>query len=149
MRNIFFSLVLSSITPFIVKGQNMTIYKSKVSVSETTAKIESIIKKKGLIYFETVSHGDIAKDRDIDLEATNVILFEDPVLSSELIVCERTVALDLPLKIMIWEEHGDVYIGYIDPQLMRRRFLINGCNESLNQMTSLMLRIINESLRDN
>ena len=128
--------------------QNLTVYRAKKSVSATTQRIVSIIKDKDLIFFETVSHDQIAEDRGIDIDHTNVILFEDPDLTSNLILCEQTAALDLPLKILVWEENEDVYIGYIDPQLMRRRFLIDGCDETLKEMTGLVVRIINEALKE-
>ena len=132
-----------------LQSQNLTVFQSKYSVKESTERIISIIKKKNLVYFETVAHDEIAKSRGIKINPTKIILFEDSEFTSNLISCEQTVALDLPLKIMVWEESGDVYIGYIDPLLMRRRFLIKGCAETLTSMSSLMNRIVNESLRTN
>ncbi|MBV6644430.1 MAG: DUF302 domain-containing protein [Cyclobacteriaceae bacterium] len=128
-------------------AQNITVYKSYMDVPRTTDKIVDIIKEKGLIFFETVSHDEIAKERGITIHDTKVILFEDPNLTTELIQCEQTAALDLPLKIMVWEENEDVYIGYIDPQLMKKRFLIGECNETLSKMTGLIVRIVNEAIR--
>ncbi len=139
-------LGLLSFSPAL--AQNLTVYKAKASVPETVKKIVSIIESKDLIFFETVSHELIAEDRGIKIAPTEIILFEDPDLTTQLIMCEQTAALDLPLKIMVWEEHEDVYIGYIDPQLMRRRFLIDGCNETLSKMTALVVRVVNEALRE-
>jgi uncharacterized protein (DUF302 family) len=127
----------------------MTVYRSKTSVEETTNNLISLIKQKELKFFEVVSHQDIAIERGAEIDPTNVILFEDAVLSSALIQCEQTSALDLPLKIMVWEEHEDVYIGYFDPMLMRRKYLIDGCDETLKKMSGVISRLINESLRMN
>ncbi len=133
----------------LANSQNLTVYKARGSVQETVQKIVGIIQEKDLIYFETVSHEVIAEDQGIKIDPTEIILFEDPNLTTELIMCEQTAALDLPLKIMVWEENQDVYIGFIDPQLMRRRFLIDGCEETLSRMTALIVRVVNESLRQN
>lgn len=129
-------------------GQNMTVYRSDASVAQTTEVLLKTIKAKQLRYFETVAHHEIAAERSAEVSPTNVIIFEDAELSTKLITCEQTSALDLPLKIMIWEEHGDVYIGYFDPILMRRKFLIDGCDEVLKAMSGMMARLVNESLRD-
>ncbi|MFY0686823.1 MAG: DUF302 domain-containing protein [Cyclobacteriaceae bacterium] len=147
MSRISIFILLFTIGASYCSAQNLTVYRSKVSVQTTTDKLVEIIEKKNLIFFETVSHHAIASERGMDIDSTNVVLFEDPVLTSQLIGCSQTAALDLPMKIMVFEEHGDIYIGYVDPQLMRRRFLINGCHETLNQMTSLMVRVVNETLR--
>ena len=81
------------------------------------------------------------------IDSTNVILFEDPNLTSALITCEQTSALDLPLKVMVWMENEDVYIGFIDPAFMRKRFMIQDCPEVLEKMTALMVRVVNEAIR--
>ncbi|MFT5568432.1 MAG: hypothetical protein ACI9RP_000464 [Cyclobacteriaceae bacterium] len=134
---------------FFVSSQNMTVYRSKTSVEETTNNLISLIKQKELKLFEVVYHQDIAIERGTEIDTTNVILFEDVMLSSALILCEQTSALDLPLKIIVWEEHEDVYIGYFDPLLMRRKYLIDGCDETLKKMSGVISRLINESLRMN
>ncbi|MFT4736638.1 MAG: hypothetical protein ACI92W_000745 [Paraglaciecola sp.] len=134
---------------FFVSSQNMTVYRSKTSVEETTNNLISLIKQKELKLFEVVYHQDIAVERGTEIDTTNVILFEDVMLSSALILCEQTSALDLPLKIIVWEEHEDVYIGYFDPLLMRRKYLIDGCDETLKKMSGVISRLINESLRMN
>ncbi|MDH5608269.1 MAG: DUF302 domain-containing protein [Cyclobacteriaceae bacterium] len=136
---------MSGISP--VSAQNLTVYLSKISVEETTAKLENVIKSKDLLLFETVIHNKIAADRGVFMEPTHILLFEDPYLTSQLIACEKTAAYDLPLKIMVWEENDDTYIGYIDPIQMRRRFMIHGCEDTIDQMTALIVRIINETLK--
>lgn len=129
-------------------GQNMTVYKSKASVEATTQLLEKVIKSNGYKYFETVSHDQIAAMDGSPISPTKVILFEDTSLSSRIIQCEQTAALDLPIKILIWEESGDVYIGYFDPILMRRRFLIDGCDDALKQMSGMVSKVVNECLKN-
>jgi uncharacterized protein (DUF302 family) len=129
-------------------GQNLTIYKSDRTVDETTEKIVSLIKEEGLIFFEIVSHDQIAKERGDTLAPTKSILFEDPKLTTQLIKCQQTTALDLPLEILVWDEFGDVYIGFVDPKFMKKRFMIIGCDETLLELTRLMLRITNNSLKE-
>jgi uncharacterized protein (DUF302 family) len=132
----------------IGKAQALTVYQSKLNVEQTTEKIVDLIKEKDLIFFETVSHKKIAEQYGFSLAETNVILFEDPDLTTKLIQCEQTVALDLPLKIVVWEESDDVYIGYLDPLLMRRRFLVTGCDDALAEMSKMMVRLANETLKE-
>lgn len=139
--------ILLSFLAFMTYSQNMTIFRSNLGVAETTAKIEGIIETKGLKFFETVHHHEIAFENGYTIDSTNVILFEDPELTSALITCEQTSALDLPLKVMVWVENEDVYIGFIDPAFMRKRFMIQDCPETLQKMTALVVRVVNEAIR--
>ncbi|MFY0600835.1 MAG: DUF302 domain-containing protein [Cyclobacteriaceae bacterium] len=133
---------------FSVHAQNLTVYKSPRGVDETTEKIVSLIEEQNLIFFETVSHDKIAEERGKKISPTRSILFEDPDLTTTLISCQQTTALDLPLEILVWEEYGDVYIGFIDPKFMKKRFMILGCDETINAMTKLMVKLANDALRD-
>ena len=87
-------------------------------------------------------------DSGAAVDSLIVIAFEDPQLTEELLACEPTAALDLPQKIIVWSENGDVYIGFMDAYFMKRRFLIRDCEETIQAMTRLSLRIINETIRN-
>lgn len=146
MKNWFVSILLLAGT-YAVTGQTLSIYKSQKDVVRTTEIIEGIIKKKGLIFFETVSHDEIAKERGVTIPPMREILFEDGDLTTALIECQPTTALDLPLKILVWEEHGDVYLAYIDPQFMKKRFMLQGCEEIIDDMGKLLARLTIDATR--
>jgi uncharacterized protein (DUF302 family) len=127
--------------------QNLTIFKSEKSVDETASMIVNVIKEGDLIFFETVNHDEIASTRGVSMKATRSILFEDPDLTTTLINCQQTAALDLPLEILVWEENGDVYIGFIDPKFMVKRFMIQGCDEVIIELSRLMVRVTTDAMR--
>lgn len=141
-------LVLSFLILVELPAQNLTIYRSDNSVDSTVMKIVEVIKSKDLVYFETVSHDGIAKEKGAEIPPTRMILFEDPELMIQLIQCRQTTALDLPMKILVWEENQDVYIGFFDPKVMKKRFLLQGCEDILTEMSKLKIRIIAEVFKD-
>ena len=128
-------------------GQTLSVYKSEKSVDETTRILVEMIKSKGLVYFETVSHDEIASQRGVDINEMNEVLFEDADLTTALIKCQPTTALDLPLKIIVWEENGDVYLAYIDPEFMRKRFMLQDCDEILVNMGKTITRLTVDTMR--
>lgn len=130
-----------------VHGQQLTIYRSTKSVETTTQVLEDIIRQEGLIFFETVSHDQIAKTKGLNLPPTRSILFEEPTLITTLLQCQQTTALDLPLEIIVWEEEGDVFIGFMDPRLMTKKYLMNGCEETLDQLSKLMIKVAMNTIR--
>lgn len=131
----------------MVQAQSLTIYKSSLSVDATSEVIEGIIKRAGLVYFETVAHHEIAEEKGVTIDPMREILFEDGNLTTALIQCQPTTALDLPMKILVWEENGDVYIAYFDPKFMQRRFMLSGCEEIVDDMGRLLSRIVVDAMR--
>lgn len=131
-----------------LQAQNLSVYRSEKGIGETVNKIVEIIQTdENLIFFETVSHDSIANQRGLDLAPTRSILFEEPTLTTQLIACQQTAALDLPLEIIVWEEYGDVYIGFMDPKFMRRRFMIDGCEETIQALTSVITKVAMDAIR--
>ncbi len=131
-----------------VNAQNLTIFQSSASLEITVSKIEEVVDRMDLIRFETVVHETIAKNVGVNIDSTEVIFFEDPKLTTQLILCEQTAALDMPLRIMVWKEEGDTYMGYMDPNLLKRRFMIGDCDETLLRMSRLFVKIINDTKRE-
>lgn len=128
-------------------SQNLSIYKSKKGVEETTQALVRLIKERNLVFLETVSRDKIAKEKGIEIEPTNVVIFEDSELTSKLITCQQTTALDLPLKILIWEENEDVYIGFNNPLDMEKRYMLNDCHDTIESLSRLMIRLVTDVMR--
>lgn len=131
-----------------ISAQNLTVYKSAKTVDETVERIIEVIEKKKLVYFETVEHDKVAKNYGVEIPPTRMILFEDPNLMIELISCRQTTALDLPMKILVWEEDEDVYVGFFDPKVMKKRFMLHECDDIITSMSRLKVRVVNEALRE-
>ncbi len=129
-------------------SQQMTVYKSSLTVEETVDQLVAIIKKKKLVHFETVNHDSVAADYGVEIPPTRMILFGDPNLMIELVSCRQTTALDLPMKILVWKENDDVYIGFFDPKVMKKRFMLQECDDIISSMSRLKVRIVNEVLKE-
>ncbi|XOV94517.1 MAG: DUF302 domain-containing protein [Bacteroidota bacterium] len=128
-------------------GQNLSIYKSRRDVRETTLAIVKMIQDRGLQFLDTVSYENVARERGVDVGPTKVVTFDSSDLTNELITCQQTAALDLPLKILVWEENEDVYIGFINPTDMEKRFMLNNCTDTVDALNRLMIRLVTDVMR--
>ena len=143
--SLLFLLLLGTIK---VSAQTMTVYKSSWPVEETVDRIRDVIDEKQLVAFKTINHDELARQHGVEIPPTRVILFEEPSLMAELVSCRQTTAIDLPMKILVWEENEDVYIGFFDPKLMKKRFMFNECDDILASMSRILIRIVNEALKE-
>ena len=101
---------------------------SPYSVEETETRFKQILETRGLNLFATVDHAQNASGVDLELRPTRVVIFGNPKVGTPLMQCQQTIAIDLPQKVLIWEdEQGQVQLAYNDPQYLGGRHRLDGC----------------------
>lgn len=95
---------------------------SPYSVAETLQRVESILKEKGLTIFCRVDHSGEAEKAGLKMHPTQLILFGSPKGGTPVMVASPTIAIDLPLKALVWEDAGGkVRVSYNSPEYLRQR----------------------------
>ena len=113
--------------------------KSKYGARETADRLEKILAAKGLKIFSRISHSDNAAKAGLELRPTELIIFGDPKVGTLLMQCSQSVAIDLPLKMLVWEdENRQVWLSYNDLGYLKVRHNIQGCDEVIARMTSVL-----------
>ncbi|MGD1896552.1 MAG: DUF302 domain-containing protein [Phormidesmis sp.] len=110
--------------------------ESPYSVEETEQRFISILEERGLTVFTTVDHAQNAAGADLTLPPTRVVIFGNPKLGTPLMQCAQSIAIDLPQKMLIWEnENGEVTVAYNDPRYLGGRHQLGSCgNEGIQQI---------------
>ncbi|MEL6815470.1 MAG: DUF302 domain-containing protein [Cyanobacteria bacterium J06598_3] len=112
----------------------MVIKQSPHSVEETEARFVGILEEKGLTVFTTVDHAQNASGAGLALRPTRVVIFGNPKLGTPLMACGQSLAIDLPQKMLIWEdEDGQVQVGYNDPRYLGGRHQLGACGNEVIQ----------------
>jgi uncharacterized protein (DUF302 family) len=95
---------------------------SKNSVEQTVAKIETILAAKNVKLFLVVDHSGEAEKAGMKMPNTKLLIFGNPKGGTPLMLKSPTVALDLPLKILVAEDPaGKVWISYNAPDYLQKR----------------------------
>ena len=95
---------------------------SKNSVEQTVAKIETILAAKNVKLFTVVDHSGEAEKAGMKMPNTKLLIFGNPKAGTPLMLTSPTVALDLPLKILVAEDAaGKGWISYNAPDYLRKR----------------------------
>ena len=116
--------------------------KSAFSVAETADRMENVLNKKGMTIFKRIKHSEGAAKVGITLRETELIIFGNPKVGSPLMKCQQSVAIDLPQKALIWQDKKDkVWISYNDPQYLKKRHNIKGCEEVLSKVEKALAGI--------
>ncbi len=112
---------------------------SEFSVNETANHFENIISQKGLTQFARIDHAKNAAGVDLKLRATQLIVFGNPKVGTPLMQCSQLAALDLPQKALFWEdEAGKVWVTYNNPEYLKERHAIDGCEEVLGKIANVL-----------
>ena len=92
------------------------------SVDETLAKLQTILQAKGIAVFALVDHSGEAAKVGMKMRPTRLLIFGNPKGGTPLMLAAPSIALDLPLKILIWEDdQGKVWVSYNTPEYLAER----------------------------
>ena len=92
------------------------------SVDETLAKLQAILQAKGIAVFALVDHSGEAAKVGMKMPPTKLLIFGNPKGGTPLMLAAPSIAIDLPLKILIWEdEQGKVWVSYNTPEYLAER----------------------------
>jgi uncharacterized protein (DUF302 family) len=92
------------------------------SVEQTVEKLEAVLHAKGVKLFAVVDHSGEAKNAGMHMRPTKLLIFGNPKAGTPLMLASPSVAIDLPLKILVWEDtDGKVWISYNSPAYLQAR----------------------------
>jgi uncharacterized protein (DUF302 family) len=95
---------------------------SKHSVEQTLEALNDILKSKGVAVFALIDHSGEAEKVGLKMRPTKLLIFGNPKAGTPLMLASPSSAIDLPLKILIWEDgQGRVWLSYNSPEYLRER----------------------------
>lgn len=95
---------------------------SPYSFSETQKRPESVLQSKNLAVFARIDHSGEAEKIGMKMHPTQLIIFGSPKAGTPLMVASPTLAIDLPLKALVWEDAGGkVWISYNSAEYLKQR----------------------------
>jgi uncharacterized protein (DUF302 family) len=103
--------------------QNGLIHTSSpCPVAETLQRLRTIVESKGLTVFATIDHSGEAAKVGMQMRPTQVLIFGSPKAGTPLMLAAPTLAIDLPLKALVWEDaQGKVWITHNSPEYLQQR----------------------------
>jgi len=106
----------------MLKDEGIIDTPSHHSVDETVERLKKILEAKGVTLFALVDHSGEAEKVGMRMPPTKLLIFGNPKGGTPLMLAAPHSAIDLPLKILIWEDAlGKVWITYNSPQYLQAR----------------------------
>lgn len=96
--------------------------RSKHSVEETVQRIEAALEAKGVTLFALIDHSGEAERAGLRMLPAKLLIFGNPRVGTAWMVARPSMAIDLPLKMLVSEDgEGRVWISYDDPAFLQAR----------------------------
>lgn len=97
--------------------------KSPYTANESLDRFETLLSSKGITVFARIDQRAEALKAGLDLSPTELLIFGNPKAGTPLMAAFPLAALDLPLKLLAWEEPGvGTWLVYNDPAYLQERY---------------------------
>jgi len=109
--------------------EGMLSVPSPHDVATTIDRLEAVLEEKGMTVFARIDHASGAEKADLSLPPTELLVFGNPRVGTPLMNCSRSIAIDLPQKMLAWHEaSGETRLGWNDPLWLKERHATSGCD---------------------
>jgi uncharacterized protein (DUF302 family) len=117
---------------------------SSYSVDETMNRLESVLAQRGVRVFALIDHSGEAEKAGMKMPPTKLLIFGNPKGGTPLMLAAPTLAIDLPLKALVWEDKNKkVWVTYNSPEYLRDR---HGVPEDLIKNISVVGALVAQAM---
>jgi uncharacterized protein (DUF302 family) len=95
------------------------------SVPDTVNRLTEMVEGKGIKVFAVIDHSGEAERVGLKLRETKLVAFGSPKGGTPVMVAAPLAALDLPLKILVWDDDGQTRVSYTAPETLAARYDLN------------------------
>jgi uncharacterized protein (DUF302 family) len=103
-------------------ADGITTKRSPRSVPDTVARLAALIAAKGMKLFATIDQSAEARDAGLSLRQTTLVMFGSPAAGTPVMAASPLSALDLPLKVLIWDDGRQTNVTYYAPAALAARY---------------------------
>lgn len=117
----------------VLADDGLAVVESRYDVAETEARLVEAVEGKGLKVMAQVDHQANAETVDMEMPATRLVIFGNPAAGTQLMKCAPTVAIDLPMKMLIWQDGDAVKVAYNTADYLVERHGIGDCAKPVQE----------------
>ena len=111
---------------------------SPLPVAGTVAKLTGILSAKDVRLFTVIDQSAEARQVGLELRDTTLVIFGNPAAGTPVRAASPMAALDLPLKVLVWDDGGQTKVSYYAPaELAARHGLAPGLEKNLAAIDAL------------
>ena len=116
----------------------MIVKRSASGYADTVSRLAEAIDQRNLTVFARIDHAAAARAVGLELASEEVVVFGNPRAGTPVMQSDPRVGIELPLRILAWEDEEGALLGYRDPRELARDYDVGENRDALEAMASLL-----------
>jgi len=124
---------------------DVIVRRSASGYAATAERLIAAINDKGLTVFARIDRATAAREAGLELAAEEVVLFGNPRAGTPLMQTDPRVGVELPLRILLWEDAVGAFLGHRGPRELAREYDLQPHHETLERMAALLDELVDSA----
>ena len=117
------------------------------SVEKTVSQLTAAVEGAGAKVFAVVNHAGGAKSVGAELAPATLVIFGNPKIGTPVMQANIRAGLDLPLRVLVFEEADKTTVGYLDPAKLKARYDISGVDDVFAKITGALNKLTDAAIK--
>lgn len=114
---------------------------SAYGMADTITRLKADIAAKGILFFSEIDQAQLAANAGIKLAPSTLLVFGNPPLGTLFITANASAGLDWPVRLLVYEADGKVWVAYTDFEWIARRHGITNRNVEFKMASGVIASI--------
>ncbi len=104
------------------RGEGVVTKASSRTHADTVARLTGLVESKGMRLFAVIDQSAQARTVGLELRNTTMVIFGSPMAGTPVMAASPLAALDLPLRVVVWDDGTETKVSYVDPDELAARY---------------------------
>jgi len=128
-------LLMSTTAAF---AEDWVVKESASSVAETADKLAAVAEGAGATVFARVDHAAGAEAIGEAMAPMVMVMFGNPKIGTPILKAAPQTGLDLPLRVLVWDDGGVTKVGYLAPEDLKARYAVESADAAFETMAGAL-----------
>ena len=126
-------------------NDDLTVTEVPGDVASVVARITASLRGRGITLFASIDHAAGARAAGLELADEVLLVFGNPAVGTSLMQADPTAGYDLPLRMLVWSDHGATQVAYQDPGALGVRYALDREVTTLVALRGLLQHLVAEA----
>src|SRR6516162_1657012 len=108
---------------------------------QVEARLREALDAHGLELFARIDHAAGARKAGIELDADVLLIFGNTRVGTPLMQSDPRVGIELPLRMLVWQDAKGMHVGYLDPRELADRYALDGHQQTLERQAAVLTKL--------